>query len=936
MKHTRKRLISAILAMILCLTAFPTFTLSTSAEVAGYVKEIEHKETAPEGYTPIFTREDLLNIKNDLTANYILMNDIDMFYDTISPIGKYEILTSGETRDTAKAEAFSGIFDGNGYALKNLDIMYTNTATAAEGYIGLFGLVSGEIKNLTVSGSITATSNQNLYVGTIAGYLYEGGKVSNCTASLDITGSTTGSDRAVGGFVGYSEGTVEYCSFSGSVSSNGCSGGIVGYMTNGRIYESNNFGEITSAKNSNSRAGGILGLTSVNAVITLDRCYNTGNISAYANAGSNASAGGILGQGVAKIEYCWNSGDIISSSYSRSNDIQITYSYSGGISGVAYVNTKIEKCYNIGSVTAKGNNSCYKSYLGAFSFAGGIVGEAYSITIENVYNMGIVETSSYVDGTWFSYDYGDNFAYSGGIISSLSCADGASSIKNAYSFGELKASSSGSSSSNNSKHPKKGAIIVSKSDSSANVLTITNCYWNASSNYSATLIENGSVIKTRVEALDDAQMLLQESYVGFPFGYKWTMGGSADYAYPEIAGMPHSTVGSTCSCGTWGEWTLLDAATCEFEGTEYADCTTCGARRFRETAKAAHTFGEWTEQVYGNCLIKIHTCTVCGFVETEGGASNGHKASDPIVVPATCTEKGKIYTVCTSCGEILSEEFIPKKGHTNNDTVIAPTCEDYGYTEHKCIDCGLTTYDSYTLPTGHTWSGYLPYLPGEGYALIGRRTCTVCGATEDADRLPIIRVEDAYIPAGNEVEVNILIENNTGFAGVIFEIGYDTSILELVEDPKLGIGASAGATSPIDKYEGRVDFVYGATVENITGNGVLATLTFKVKEGTALGSTPITVSVRKDSSFCYSDNKEIDIPMVGVAGNVNIIDRIKGDVNGDRVVDNRDVARLLQYVTDWDVYVVHTALDTTGDGEVNARDAALLLQYVAGHDVTIH
>lgn len=934
MTHTRKRLISAILALIVCLTAIPTFTLTSYAEIPGYVKEIEHKGTSPEGYTPIFTREDLLNIKNNMAGNYILMNDIDMFYDTISPIGKYEILTSGETRDTAKAEAFSGIFDGNGYALKNLDIMYTNTATAAEGYIGLFGLVTGEIKNLTVTGSVTASSNQNLYVGTIAGYLYEGGKVSNCTASLDITGSTTGSDRAVGGFVGYSEGTVEYCSFSGSVSSNGCSGGIVGKTTIGTVSYCTNAGHISSSRVSNSNAGGIVGATIVNATVTISNCHNIGQIDSSTTGGNGALAGGILGHGSATISYCSNSATVNAKAYSHSSDISMTESCAGGAAGGISDNSTISYFYNTGNIYAHAQNTD-TSNDSAHAHASGVSASVSKSNIENVYNVGNISGSSYAED-WYARAY----TFVGGIIAYANGNNGVINLKNAYSIGELTATASATG--NSRAYGTNIGAIVASIAANKNPVNLTNCYWPSSSGYKDVNSPQGSVIKTRVEALDDAQMLLQESYVGFPFGYKWTMGGSTDYAYPEIAGMPHSTVGSTCSCGTWGEWTVLDAATCEFEGTEYSDCTTCGARRFRETAKAEHTFGPETDQVYGSCIVKIKACTVCGFVTTSGDASNGHTPSDPVLVPPTCTERGKIYVYCLSCNTIISEQIVPKKGHNMTETtIVPPSCDEYGYTVHKCTDCDKQLLDSYTLPTGHTFGEYTPVDPGEGYALVGRRFCSVCGDHEDSHGMPIIRIEEAKIPSGNNVEVNILIENNTGLAGVIFEIGFDTTLLTLVKDPVISLGAGACSTSPFEvSKNGTIRFVYGATTANITGDGVLATLTFAVKEDLATGTElPLSISVRPGSSFCYggTDNREeIDIPVLGVGGNVVIIDRIKGDVNGDGVVDNRDPARLLQYIADWDVFVVTASLDADGSGEVNIRDAAHLLLYVAGHDVELH
>lgn len=62
---------------------------------------------------------------------------------------------------------------------------------------------------------------------------------------------------------------------------------------------------------------------------------------------------------------------------------------------------------------------------------------------------------------------------------------------------------------------------------------------------------------------------------------------------------------------------------------------------------------------------------------------------------------------------------------------------------------------------------------------------------------------------------------------------------------------------------------------------------------------------------------------------------VPGDINGDGIVNNRDAARLLQYLAGWDVDYNIDALDVNGDGIINNRDAARLLQYLAGWDVEL-
>jgi hypothetical protein len=65
-------------------------------------------------------------------------------------------------------------------------------------------------------------------------------------------------------------------------------------------------------------------------------------------------------------------------------------------------------------------------------------------------------------------------------------------------------------------------------------------------------------------------------------------------------------------------------------------------------------------------------------------------------------------------------------------------------------------------------------------------------------------------------------------------------------------------------------------------------------------------------------------------------DHIPGDINGDGSVNNKDLTRLFQYLSDWDVEVNEAALDVNGDGSVNNKDLTRLFQYLSDWDVEIH
>ncbi len=63
--------------------------------------------------------------------------------------------------------------------------------------------------------------------------------------------------------------------------------------------------------------------------------------------------------------------------------------------------------------------------------------------------------------------------------------------------------------------------------------------------------------------------------------------------------------------------------------------------------------------------------------------------------------------------------------------------------------------------------------------------------------------------------------------------------------------------------------------------------------------------------------------------------RQKGDINGDGKVNNKDITRLFQYLSDWDVNVNRAALDINNDNAVNNKDLTRLFQYLSGWNVEI-
>ncbi|MDE5620270.1 MAG: hypothetical protein K2I80_07090 [Ruminococcus sp.] len=178
-------------------------------------------DTVPEGYTGIYTINDLYAVRNDLSGNYILMNDIDM--SETAPGGEWDSGNGWEPIGSYYNE-FKGNLYGNGYKIRNMHI-YGDVSEFAESAdneisVGLFGYVSyGTILDLgivdcDINITVNNTGNTKVNVGTTVGYYtaqeydtvsgggmraevvaaYSTGKIT-CESANAYTGAIVGGDR---------------------------------------------------------------------------------------------------------------------------------------------------------------------------------------------------------------------------------------------------------------------------------------------------------------------------------------------------------------------------------------------------------------------------------------------------------------------------------------------------------------------------------------------------------------------------------------------------------------------------------------------------------------------------------------------------------------------------------------------------------------------
>ena len=349
----KKRVISIALALVL-VGLLCSIGISGSAAQAGddgtinwdFIQPVTHLTTPPAGYTAIRTAAQLDNVRNNLSGNYILMNDINLAdWGNWTPIGGASLV-----------DWFDGVFDGNGYVVKNMTVNfeaiqdrdeYTSTLNA-----GLFGNSWGEIKNLGLIASFVCLYDAG-YAGGIAG---RATKISNCYNTGNVTASAEYSMR-IGGIAG-STNLIEYCYHKGDIS----------------VLNTNTKDDASSlAFNSDAIAGGIAGCAGYS-----NRCYNTGNVTAESRLGG-AIAGGIFGEGITSesnllASDCLNIGNVTATA--------LNYAPSGGIAGSSgnyNYNATLQNCINIGKIEAThldpyygvypypGNSEPEEGYLGGIA-----------------------------------------------------------------------------------------------------------------------------------------------------------------------------------------------------------------------------------------------------------------------------------------------------------------------------------------------------------------------------------------------------------------------------------------------------------------------------------------------------------------------------------------------------------------------------------------
>ena len=239
-----------------------------------------------QGNYTVTTADGLMNVaelvnggKTDI--NITLDKNIDLTGKGWTPIG------------TSFDNSYKGTFDGGGHTITGL------TVTTNDQFVGLFGYLNraGMVKNVVMEG-IQITSNHMFgCTGGVVGYSW--GTIENCS----VSGSVSGTD-CVGGVVGSQKaGSIIGCSSSATVKGKHYVGGVAGekWGTMTACYATGNVTlEIASQKN--NFGGGVVGLNGGSRVLA---CYATGNVTSTGSSTGNVHIGGLFGDSYTTVTACY-------------------------------------------------------------------------------------------------------------------------------------------------------------------------------------------------------------------------------------------------------------------------------------------------------------------------------------------------------------------------------------------------------------------------------------------------------------------------------------------------------------------------------------------------------------------------------------------------------------------------------------------------------
>lgn len=408
---------------------------------------------------------------------------------------------------------------------------------------------------------------------------------------------------------------------------------------------------------------------------------------------------------------------------------------------------------------------------------------------------------------------------------------------------------------------------------------------------------------------------------------------------------PNTTTTVDSGAHSWGEWQTVLAATCKTDGSEQRTCTKCTGVETR-TVKAdgiSHTWGAWssvTAAVGNTPGTEKHTCTECGkqamrWVLPGDMAANDQKvksgrieinrdlvnyadvsnAGVEAVQTLTTTDGTMRYLVTLSAATALDGKF---------DVYVDPLVRGSSYGEglkNKIVervdwdgddtDYEVQLKDGIGKLTAYSYYEHTKYVMLEIYFQVGESGT----ASGHKANVALPELSDSFYGRLS----GVTLWNTTDIAKTYYQANDEETEIDLYIWLQDGMA---------DDGEFMLSFTTKGLVAYLRVDGSNVSLldndySGKLSNGMATVKIKLGGSVNRTYNIHIRNKMNITPEIIGG-------DYMAGDVNGDSVVDAKDVTLLKRYLAGWSGVTVGAAADVNNDSVVDAKDVTLLKRYLAG------
>lgn len=307
---------------------------------------------------------------------------------------------------------------------------------------------------------------------------------------------------------------------------------------------------------------------------------------------------------------------------------------------------------------------------------------------------------------------------------------------------------------------------------------------------------------------------------------------------------------------------------------------------------------------------------------------------------------------------VLDEETLANSGVAEEDTTDESSTEEGAANEGLADGSSVsdnstndaTTDESLAGGEEIVWIEYTEEILLSADAVIHVKT--MGDNLNESDTIEIdysyVEVENPYIQTAKvempkviggldeTIEVPVTITDNPGLMGAGFIFRYDTEIFDNVTVVAGEVFETGLFTENVDTQSGEA-LIFWSDVEQTKEIGTLFTISLHAKADIEEGEYSFDLVFSQEDTFDHNF-QDVKVEISDNSGSdVTIGDRVLGDINEDKYINNKDVAFIACYLVGKNELSESqkVAADTNGDGKINNKDVSKLARFLVGKETSL-